>query len=243
MRCLARMTPVATVLFVCLSIVFPQSADEVIEKYLAAIGGRAAIEKLQNRSMKASFSMPDMGVQTEMVFYVQPPDKTYSELDVPGFGMVTSGMNGDVAWSDNPMTGPRLLSGSEKEAALRQSSMDILVDWKRFFAEAELTGTEVVAGKNCQKVAFKSQSGSTVSLFFDGESGLMVRAVDTREGEVFITDFSDYQTVDGVKLPFSIRTSTPQFDFNMEITEVKHNIDIPDQRFALPAEIQRQAGQ
>src|ERR1700754_3372217 len=87
------------------------NADQIIAKYVQAIGGKAAIEKHTSRQEKGTFDLPAMGVSAPMESYSKAPNKTVFTIDIPGFGMVQRGYNGTTGWESNPQTGLRDLSG------------------------------------------------------------------------------------------------------------------------------------
>ena len=86
-----------------------EDADSVINRYLEAMGGQAALAKVQSRVLKGTFSMPDMGMSGNMEVYTQEPDKYRANVEFGGMGSSSNGVNGEVAWDLNPMVGPRIL--------------------------------------------------------------------------------------------------------------------------------------
>ena len=85
-------------------------ADTVIGRYLEAMGGKAALAKVQSRVIKGTFNMPDMGMSAKMEVYTLRPDKYLSFINFMEVSPAYSGVNGDVAWEINPMTGPRIFT-------------------------------------------------------------------------------------------------------------------------------------
>ena len=80
--------------------------------------------------------------------------------------------------------------------------------------------------------------GSPARLFFDAESGVLLRQVSTRvtpQGplEVEVT-FEDYRAIDGVQRPFTIRQATSVFTAIIQLTDIKHNVPIDDAVFKKP---------
>ena len=81
-------------------------------------------------------------------------------------------------------------------------------------------------------------------LFFDAESGLLLRRVSYTETMISIipeqTDFDDYRDVDGVKLPFTVRVSSvdPGNPVSTRtFTEIKLNVPVDDSKFNKPAAV------
>src|SRR5215211_1280342 len=56
------------------------TVKEVLDKFVQATGGRAAIEKIQTRTMKGTVELVPMGVKGTVEVYQSAPDKSYSKL-------------------------------------------------------------------------------------------------------------------------------------------------------------------
>jgi len=85
----------------------------------------------------------------------------------------------------------------------------------------------------------KPDKGPAEKLFFDIESGLLLRWDMARrrqdKGTLFVKiHFDDYRDVSGVKLPFKMRFAYEQFNLNVQVNEVEHNIPIDDAIFRKP---------
>jgi len=219
-----------------------ESADTVLQQYIEAVGGKAALEKIKNRVIKGSFSIPDMGMYAQIEMYIAPPDKAATFIDLGSFGSASNGVNGDVVWEINPMIGARILSGADRLAGLRQAQLDPMLNWQKSFTKAELAGSDTVQGKPCTKISLTPSEGDPVFCCFDNESHLLTRMVGSRDGQSMQSDFSDYRAIDGVMVSFKSAMYTPQFSFEVKIDSVQHNLDIPAEKFQLPAEISSMVG-
>jgi hypothetical protein len=214
------------------------SAEAVIEKYVEAIGGREAFARLSNRVMQGEFSLPDMGIFTRIEAYSVPPDKSYVHVDTGGYGTAANGVQGDLVWDLNPMAGARILEGAERAARLRQAAWDPLLAWQEHFREVTLGEEEEVHGRDCSKLIFTPHEGETETLLFDKESGLLTQTRTSLNGTRFTGDFSDYREVDGVMIPFRIMVSSAQLNYGIRTESIEHNLEIPNDRFDPPQEIQ-----
>ena len=70
---------------------------------------------------------------------------------------------------------------------------------------------------------------------WDLTQGLLIRRDITIQGTTLQAHFEDYKEVDGIKLPFTIRRSRPDFSFTYKFDEIKHNVPIDDAKFDKPA--------
>ena len=75
-------------------------------------------------------------------------------------------------------------------------------------------------------------------MYFDKESGLLVRDEVMREGLAGLTStkttYEDYTKIDGIFLPMTLRQSNSLLNFVVKIKEVKHNVAIDDSKFNMP---------
>jgi hypothetical protein len=89
------------------------TADEVVDKYANAIGGEEAYEELNSRLSKGTFELPAMGASGSIEIHDKAPNKTISIIDIPGYGLISRCYDGTTAWSQDPQTGIRELTGTE----------------------------------------------------------------------------------------------------------------------------------
>jgi outer membrane lipoprotein-sorting protein len=80
--------------------------------------------------------------------------------------------------------------------------------------------------------------GNFVKLYFDSESGLLLRTIYFKKnpfGSVAMeTNYSDYRDVDGVKLPFVINWRGPGSNETVTINDIKNNVTVDDSKFEMP---------
>src|SRR5262245_24738911 len=97
------------------------SADEILEKYVKALGGKEAIEKTTSRSAKGSFEIEAMNLTGTFEHYQKAPDKFANLFTIPGVGGGGQVFDGAKGWDSNPMTGLRELSGEELATLKREA--------------------------------------------------------------------------------------------------------------------------
>jgi hypothetical protein len=221
------------------------SADEVLEASIKAMGGAAAFEALQNRVTQGTMSIPAMGITGTMTAYSAPPNLQYSMVETESMGSMESGTDGNVVWEKTAMTGPRIKSGPERAASLREAIFNSVLRWKELYASAEVVGEEQIEGRPCYKVMMTplEGEGQIENHFYDKETHLLTKVsltLSTEMGDVPIESFiSDYREIDGIKLAFKTRQvvmGIQEMIFALE--SVEHNVDLPADRFALPPDIQ-----
>lgn len=225
------------------------NADELVEKHLAAIGGREALKKLESRVATGTISMSVQGNTisgpAEMTAKAPNKSRTYFKLDLSGMGagevVVDQRCDGKSAWVSNSMQGDRDITGSQLQALLNSVFPSPLLDYKAAGATLEVVGQQTVAGRPAHVLQFTPKSGAPAKVHVDAETFLAVRivsALDVPEMGGAVeqrTEFDDYRAVDGVKVPFTLRITTGMQEFAITLTKVEHNKPIDDAIFAKPA--------
>jgi outer membrane lipoprotein-sorting protein len=225
-----------------------QTADDVVEKYLAAIGGRAALAKVTSRSTTGTItlSLPNGPVSGTIEILNQQPNKVRSvtKLDLTslGAGQLTreQRFDGTGGYVLDSMQGNREITGSQLDNLKNAVFPTPLLTYKERGATVELAGKEKINGRDAYVLVLKPKTGPVVRHFFDAETYLpaeIVVKVDVPEagGEVEQTsDLSDYRVVDGIKIPFAIKVSSAIQSFTIAVTKVEHNLKIDPALFAKP---------
>ncbi len=109
---------------------------------------------------------------------------------------------------------------------------------KGMLSEAQVRGTEKIGDHEAVLVIGRREGKSPLRLYFDEQSGLLVRLV--RYGETPLgrmptqIDYADYREAGGVKIPFRWTLARPGGRFTIQISEVKENIPVDDAKFAKP---------
>ncbi len=215
------------------------TVDQVLDKYITALGGKAAIEKTSSRVMKGLFEIPAMGSSGTLTIYAKAPNKTTVQIDIPGFGMVKRGFDGTIGWASDPMSGLTESSGADLAAVKRDAVFHRDLVLKEQFKTMEVKGKQTVGDKEAYLVEATPEVGPSEKMYFDVETGLLVRLDaerSTPQGPMsFETFMKDYRDVDGVKMPFLIEQNMPQMNFVIKVEEIKHNVEIDEALFAKPA--------
>ena len=215
------------------------SVDQVLDKYVKAVGGQAAIEKLTSRVSKGTFEMDQMPGPAAEEIDAKAPNKQYMVTDIPNYGQVKRGFNGAAGWEDNPQTGLRDITGSELATMKRDADFYGAVNFKEHYPKMTVKAKESVNGHDAYVIEATPPDGAADTMYFDADSGLLVRMQREAEGPngkvtVDIT-FDDYREVDGIKIPYAMHFSMGDFAFTIKFNEVKHNVPIDDAKFEKPA--------
>jgi hypothetical protein len=216
------------------------AVDEVLDKHLKAVGGKEAVEKITSRSMKGSFDLEAFGVTGAAVeVFAKAPNKGATKIDIPGFGVVNRVFNGVAGWHSDPSGGLRELSGVELAQMKRGTDFYPELNYKKHYSKMEVKGREKVGSYETYVIEATPAEGSPEKLYFDVNTGLLVRQdmeTESPEGKMpSETYLDDYKAVDGVKIAHMMKFVTPAISWVMKLTEVKNNVEIDEAKFNKPS--------
>lgn len=214
------------------------TADQVLAKYVQAIGGKAAMEKVRSRVTKGTVD-PGGGIIMSLQISEKAPDKYLQELDVPGIGAVNEGFDGKMGWESNPQMGAQDLTGTALAARRRNSQFYRWLRMRELFPELEVTGTAKVGERETYVLDATPQEGYAERFYFDSATGLLLRRdykLDGPDGTIsFEMYYEEYREVDGIKLAFTLRRVGPDNVLLLKFTEIRQNVELDDAQFAKPA--------
>jgi len=215
------------------------SADELLEKYVKALGGKEALEKITSRMSKGTFDLPAMGASGTTEMYTKSPNKTATIIEIGGFGKIENVYDGTKAWSANPMQGLTEVTGAQLASFKRQANLQSVLNLKTYYSKFEVKGKDKVGDAEVYVVEATPLEGKAEKMYFDVNSGLLLRTdaeVDGPQGAMLVESYlEDYRVVDGVKVPFTMRQNNPAYSLTIKQTEVKHNVTIEDAKFNKPS--------
>jgi hypothetical protein len=155
------------------------SARSILDRHVAAIGGRAAL--LNHSSRFARGTVSTSGVSGPMEWYTAKPDKVLFKVSLGGLGESQDGFDGTRGWRSSPLTGPVLLTGKELEDMRLESDFyGDLTHEDRYASVTTVEQTEF-EGRPCFKLRLVRKTGEEEFEFYDVANGL--RAGDIRNYE------------------------------------------------------------
>ncbi len=215
------------------------TVDEILDKYVKALGGKEAIEKVSSRVGKGALELEGMGLSGPVEMYAKAPNKNAVYIDLQGVGKVVNVYDGEKGYALSPMEGLNELSGGALAQAKRNADFYEPLNIKKHFAKLEITGKEKVEGAEAYIVTATPAVGDPEKMYFAADTGLLVRVdtdQDTPQGKMsFATYISDYKEVDGIKVAHTLRQVSSAFTSLIKMTEVKHGVTVDDAKFAKPS--------
>ncbi len=213
------------------------TADEILDKYLQAVGGREAVEKITSRVEKASLSVPG-GPEVPIDIFAKAPDKRISMMHMRDGDSITA-FDGHQGWLSNPGRPARPMTEQESNVAGLDAQLHFAADVKTLFTSFLVRPAEKTGEHEAYLVRAIKEGKPPVRLYFDTESGLLVRMIRYAETPLgrnpSQVDFADYRVADGVKIPYRWTLARPGQRFTIQVSEVKQNVPVEDSQFAMPA--------
>jgi photosynthetic reaction center cytochrome c subunit len=211
-------------------------ADQLLDKYLAAVGGANALGKIASRVQKGTLT--GFGNQRMPIdVYGKAPDKRVSVMHFPNGDSVTA-FDGHSGWLSFPGRPPHIMNGDENNEARMDADLLFPVHVKTMRQKFLAGPGEKIDGHDTIQVVGRSEGQAPLRLFFDAQSGLllrMVRYTETPLGRLPTQiDYSDYRDADGVKVPFRWSLARPGNRFNIQVDELQQNVPVDDAKFAPP---------
>ena len=206
--------------------------DKILDKYVAAIGGKTAIRAQNSLVMKGTIRVEALGADGTIEVYSKAPNKELVELKSPMLGSSRTGFNGTSAWEQDD-DGTKELTAYPK----RDADFYLPVKLHELYPKIEVKRKEKV-GSGEAFMLEAPRAGNPKRWYFDVETGLLIRteACDTLENIVRSESYYDYRSVDGVKRPFTvIRTEEGGVEVTVKFSDIRHNVAIDDSKFEKPA--------
>ena len=210
------------------------TATQVIDNYLASIGGEEKVRSIQDIKMKFNTEM--QGQQLEITITGKKPGMQKTSVSMGGMAVMTSVVNGDNA-SMSQMGQAVPIDDARKKDLAYESAIISELAIKDMGLETKLVGAESIEGNTVYAVEITKPSGNKTTYYYDAETNLKVRTsetVNSPQGDmVQETDLTSYKDVEGVKFPFSISLPMGPMKMIAIAESIELNTGINDSEFAV----------
>lgn len=220
------------------------TADDLVAKNVDARGGLDKIHAIKSIKLDGKLRV---GGQFELALtqYKKAPDSVRTEATLQGLTQIQA-WDGKSAWQISPFEGrrdPEAMSGDDAKSLSDDAPIGgPLVDWKGQGNSLEYLGTEDIDGTQAHKLKVTLKNGDVEYVYLDPDHYLEIRTIAdqvVRDTHVeTVTDYGDYEQVDGVYFPFSISSSTkeagPFAKQQVTIEKAVANVPMDDTLFAFP---------
>ena len=221
--------------------VYSQNVDEIIDKYVNALGGIDKINGIQSIYKESDIEV--MGNTATSVTYVINKKGYKMEMDFNGSKIIQC-ITDKGGWGINPMMGqssPEALPDEQVKSS--QALLDVsgpLVDYLSKGNTVTFSGMEDVNGKSAYKLNVLTKESINITVFIDSASYYVVKTVSraTVSGQAVetTTTFSNFQKTDyGYVVPLTQELILPQgISMTMSDKKVEINKTIDPAIFEMP---------
>jgi len=212
------------------------TADQILDRYVDALGGRAALDKVTTRTIKGAL-VGESGRTYTLEIVEKAPNLGLATATSPDGNTLRDGFDGTTAWN---AAGSHVFPSHGLEGAriARDFALFPVADAKKLYPRRFVTGKESIGGEDAYIVRAGGHGDVSETLYFSASSGLLLRRLvftQTALGRYNEqTDFSDYREVDGVKIPFTVARMEVNTRHTGRFSEVKHNAPVEDSVFQMP---------
>jgi outer membrane lipoprotein-sorting protein len=226
------------------------AVDQILAKYVQALGGEAALRKVASRTISGTQYIPTgpggtVPTPAAVERYQKAPNLAVTIYRAPSYA-ISQGYDGTSAWSQDQAG--RVTEPVKVDVARASRAADLYepLNLKRQYTTMTVRGVEQVNGRDAYLVVGVPQGELAESLYFDTQTGLLLRTQTVLAtpigGSPYQVDFDDYRdTGSGVKFPFLIHMSPSNArtelapEATLRVTKVEDNKAIDDAKFAKPA--------
>jgi len=220
-----------------------QSVDEIVGKYVKAVGGMDKINAVQTLRRSGKF-IGGGGFEANITQENKRQASVREEFSLQGMTGVNA-YDGKTGWKIEPWQGkkdPEALGEEEMKSILEDADFDgPLVDYKRKGNKVEFLGMDKFEGTDTYKLKVTKSNGDVYVYYLDTDYYMPIK-IDTKRivrgaEREYEAALGDYKQVNGWYLPYSIETNVKgrQDKSKVVYEKIEANVPIDDVRFAMPA--------
>ena len=172
----------ALILALFISNSYAQTADEVINNYVTAIGGMDKIKSINSAKVTGKFSAGSMDIPFTTIY--KRPMKTKLEMQIQGMTMIQA-YDGANGWMLNPFQGsrdPEKMSEADTKSVRDNADFEgKVVNYKEKGSTVELIGKEDFEGTEVYNIKLTDKGGDVTNFFFDASSYLLLKEATKRK--------------------------------------------------------------
>jgi hypothetical protein len=217
-----------------------RDAKLVLADYVKAIGDERAWRNHKSIRVNREVQVRSMNFKSEEETRLARGGKLLSTSSMPGLGAFRRGHNGRIAWSDDPISGLRVLKGEEADEVRIAATWNL--EWRldQVYAPVRAVAPpeDAPKGKLLECVELAKPHGQPSVACFDSSTHLRVweKGVQASPGGPvpYVTQFSDWRTVDGVRVWHRETVSVGPLTMEGRIVNIVFDEPISPGLFALP---------
>jgi len=220
------------------------TAVQILDKYIQALGGAQRLAGIKSFiATGTSAGYEGLGGGGQFQIFGKAPDQRTVQIvfkDHPERGDSIRAYNGNAGWIKSPrgLLGEYELAGGELDGLRLEAQLAFPGQIKQVLTNLRAGNPDSINGSEVDVVQGTGPRGVLATLYFDKQSGLLVRLVRygrSPVGRVPVqSDYADYRDVGGVKFPFKYTFSWLDGRDAFQLTDVKTNVPINAAMFGKP---------
>ncbi len=213
------------------------TADQILEKYVAAIGGADAANKITSRQAKGTLA-GGRGAPIPLELFAKAPGKLLIVLHRPNGGANEMAYNDGQSWgSDGQHTRP--LRGGMLDVVQSQAKLAFAGNLKESLGRLRMGRPEKLGDQQAYVLNALAPGQPPTKLYFDEQSGLLMRVESFNRTPLGMdpvaVDYSDYRDSGGVKVPYRWTIGGPGNRSTIQFSDIEQNAAVDNSKFAPPA--------
>lgn len=216
-----------------------QTADEIISKYIQAIGGKEKLSKITSVNIESTIQA--MGADGIIRSTTLNGKGMRMDIEIAGY-KITSCFTDKGGWIMNTMIGNTSAENMPADQYnLGKSQIRIgapFIDYAEKGYKVELLSLDTAA--NAYKIKFTSPDNFSAVYYFDTKTFFVSQEISqsVAMGQIVesTTNYSDFRQTDGYKIPHKIELSLSggQYFNEMTVTKVEFNAPVDESIFKKP---------
>jgi outer membrane lipoprotein-sorting protein len=219
-----------------------QTADEIINKHVDAIGGKEKLAKVKTTYAEGEVMIPNNPLGTGKSKTYKVMGKSFREEISFGDKKVVETYSAKGSWLVNPFMNkikPEPMDEETTKAGMAQLNVGSpLIDYVAAESSVELVGKENINGADAHKLKVVTKDGTEFTYLIDPATFyILKRSIRSKSGQNIKSEiFSDYRKIDeGIVIPFASEfTIGPSTTMYMIVDKVEINKDIDPSVFEMP---------
>lgn len=199
------------------------TAQKVIDNYITAIGGQAAVAKVKD--LKREYTTSVQGMTATMTEYNKAPNQYVMQMKMGTMMMQSITFDGKKGKAGG-MQGDKAIEGADLQEVMNSVYAFPELHYKDLGETAELTGVVDLNGAKAYRMKVSHSDGNTFTDYYDVKTGLKLRRSETQgSGEHTMqvnTDYSDYSAEGGILFPHTIKQNAGM-DITFTATKISVN--------------------
>jgi len=211
------------------------TVKQLLDRYVGALGGAAAIQKVSSRVQRGSMS--SSGGQVRIEIYAESPKKWAFIRHLPAADSIAA-FDGNSGWSVIPQRPLREMPEADVDGARMDADLQFPLHIQSFFPDLRVEYPEVIGARAAYVLFATKDRRPAAKLYFDQQSGLLARTIRYGDSPLGLNplqiDYADYREVSGVQLPFQVILRQPGGSSTIQFDEIHENVPIDSAIFSRP---------